>query len=84
MLKYKTSALLINLFLIVFLFLLNGCSKNNFPTSILNDSKVDTSYTYTNPVGNITNIGDPYVLQYEGKYFMYATASSKWCEISAY
>ena len=35
----------------------------------------DTCYTYTNPVGGITNIGDPYVLHYEGKYYMYATSS---------
>lgn len=35
----------------------------------------DTLYTYTNPVGNITQIGDPYVLQYGGKYYMYATSS---------
>ena len=35
----------------------------------------DTIYTYSNPVGGITNIGDPYVLNYGGKYYMYATSS---------
>ena len=30
--------------------------------------------TYTNPVGNITNIGDPVVLKYRNKYYLYATS----------
>lgn len=32
--------------------------------------------TYTNPLGNITNIGDPYVLKVKNNYYMYATSSS--------
>lgn len=31
--------------------------------------------TYTNPVGNITGIGDPYVLRWDGKYYLYATSA---------
>ncbi|AGB41264.1 putative beta-xylosidase [Halobacteroides halobius DSM 5150] len=31
--------------------------------------------TYTNPVGGITNIGDPYVLKYNGRYYLYATSA---------
>lgn len=37
----------------------------------------DTSCTYKNPLSNITNIGDPFVLHHDGKYFMYATSSSE-------
>lgn len=33
--------------------------------------------TYTNPVGNITGIGDPYVLRHEGRYYLYATSSPR-------
>ncbi|MDP4291935.1 MAG: glycoside hydrolase family 43 protein [Bacteroidota bacterium] len=33
--------------------------------------------TYTNPLGGITNIGDPYILKYGEKYYMYATSSNK-------
>ncbi|MCX6326598.1 MAG: glycoside hydrolase family 43 protein [Bacteroidia bacterium] len=29
---------------------------------------------YTNPVSNITNIGDPFVLTYDGMYYMYCTS----------
>jgi GH43 family beta-xylosidase len=53
----------------------DGCGKENTQKLLLNSSEVDTCYTYTNPVGNITNIGDPYVLQYGGQYYMYATSS---------
>lgn len=38
-------------------------------------SKPDTLYTYTNPLSHISGIGDPYVLQHNGKYYMYATSS---------
>lgn len=31
--------------------------------------------TYTNPVGGMTNIGDPYVLKAGDKYYMYATSA---------
>jgi beta-xylosidase len=30
---------------------------------------------YTNPVSNITDIGDPYVMTYEGIYYMYCTSA---------
>lgn len=31
--------------------------------------------TYTNPVGGITGIGDPYVLKHESRYYLYATSA---------
>ena len=31
---------------------------------------------YTNPVSNITGIGDPFVLTYNGKYYMYCTSET--------
>lgn len=31
--------------------------------------------TYTNPVGGMTNIGDPFVLKTNNKYYMYATSA---------
>lgn len=37
---------------------------------------IKADYTYKNPVG-ITNIGDPFVLQKNGMYFMYATSFIK-------
>jgi len=30
--------------------------------------------TYTNPVGDITDIGDPFVMKYKDKYYLYATS----------
>ncbi len=32
---------------------------------------------YTNPVSNITRIGDPFVLTYEDSYYMYCTSETK-------
>ena len=31
--------------------------------------------TYTNPVGKITDIGDPFVMKYKDKYYLYATSA---------
>lgn len=31
--------------------------------------------TYTNPVGNIKDIGDPYVIKYQDQYYLYATSA---------
>lgn len=31
---------------------------------------------YTNPVSNITNIGDPFILRSDGTYYMYCTSSA--------
>lgn len=33
--------------------------------------------TYTNPVGNITNIGDPFILKHQETYYLYATSLVK-------
>lgn len=30
---------------------------------------------YNNPIGNMTDIGDPYILKDDGKYYMYATSA---------
>ncbi|HGY56737.1 MAG TPA: T9SS type A sorting domain-containing protein [Caldithrix abyssi] len=32
--------------------------------------------TYTNPVGNISGIGDPFVLKHDGQYYMYCTSEA--------
>ena len=32
--------------------------------------------TYTNPVGGMSNIGDPFVLNYNGNYYMYCTSDN--------
>ena len=32
--------------------------------------------TYTNPVGDIAQIGDPFVMKHEGEYYLYATSLS--------
>lgn len=43
----------------------------------MSDTPFDASSgeTYTNPVGNITGIGDPYVLRWGGAYYLYATSA---------
>ena len=69
------SVLFTGLILIASGFPVTGYSKGQTAKSVLNSPKEVTSATYTNPVGNITHIGDPYVLQYGGKYYMYATSS---------
>jgi GH43 family beta-xylosidase len=51
----------------------NGASDNI--VSYKEEGKYDTLNSYTNPVGNITNIGDPYVLRYNSKYYLYATSA---------
>lgn len=50
-----------------------SCNKSQ--PVIAQHSENDTVRTYTNPLGNITNIGDPYILKYSNKYYMYATTS---------
>jgi GH43 family beta-xylosidase len=74
--KSKMSELIISLILIILMIPFDGCGKENTQKLLLNGSEVDTCFTYTNPVGKITNIGDPYVLQYGGQYYLYATSSS--------
>lgn len=34
-----------------------------------------TERTYTNPVGGVTRIGDPFVLLHKGEYYLYATSA---------
>lgn len=36
----------------------------------------EKTITYTNPVGGMTNIGDPFVLKDKDKYYMYATSAA--------
>jgi len=55
------------LFLIVSLFLSCNTKKKK-------DQEEQTLY-YINPVSNITGIGDPDILNYEGMYYMYCTSS---------
>ena len=66
-----------NTLAIILLFTLNigvlstaSCKKNHVV------SGNDTLKTYKNPLGGITNIGDPYILKYNKQYYMYATSSS--------
>lgn len=44
--------------------------------SVLNVMSIKTvlAAEYTNPVGDMTEIGDPFVIKSEGKYYMYATS----------
>lgn len=63
--------------------LLSGfsCQKNDGTTDpgMIDKTSIestDTLYTYTNPVGGITNIGDPYVMKYHNKYYLYPTRGS--------
>lgn len=48
----------------LFILLMGGCG-------IINQKTV----TYQNPIGKMTDIGDPFVLKDEGKYYMYATSA---------
>ena len=34
--------------------------------------------TYTNPVGEIARIGDPFALRYEDKYYLYGTSPPRY------
>ncbi len=55
-----------------------SCSGKNDTTDIpLPDSKIDTVRTYTNPLSNITDIGDPFVMKVNKMYYMYATSSDR-------
>jgi beta-xylosidase len=38
--------------------------------------KEEKSITYTNPIGGMTNIGDPFVLKDGDQYYMYATSTA--------
>lgn len=49
---------------LVFIFLLGGCRMVN----------QETVY-YQNPIGEMTNIGDPFILKDGEKYYMYATSA---------
>jgi beta-xylosidase len=42
---------------------------------LLVSMKEEKTITYTNPVGGMTNIGDPFVLKDGGMYYMYATSA---------
>ncbi|MFW6006841.1 MAG: glycoside hydrolase family 43 protein [Halanaerobiales bacterium] len=42
---------------------------------ITGDEMIMAEKTYTNPVGNITNIGDPYILKHDDTYYLYATSA---------
>ncbi|MBN2485149.1 MAG: glycoside hydrolase family 43 protein [Bacteroidales bacterium] len=54
-----------------------SCDKGDDGDPADNKPKVnyDTIYTYTNPVGDITNIGDPFIMLHKGFYYLYATSS---------
>ena len=53
-----------------------ACKKKESP-GLVTDTPPDTLRSYLNPVGGITDIGDPYVLKYNNNYYMYATSSSE-------
>lgn len=52
----------------------SSCKKDQSET-LTPSSRFDTIKTYSNPLGEISNIGDPYILQYDNKYYMYATSA---------
>lgn len=43
---------------------------------LLFSMKQEQSITYKNPIGGMTNIGDPFVLKDEDQYYMYATSAA--------
>lgn len=62
------------IFLIIPFFISLSCSgKNDMSKQPVSTN--DTLRTYTNPLSNITNIGDPYILKANNMYYMYATSS---------
>jgi GH43 family beta-xylosidase len=71
--KSKNIAMVL-MVLLNFILLSSGSCKQSQPLSPQHPEN-DTLRTYTNPLGNITNIGDPYILKYDNKYYMYATSS---------
>jgi beta-xylosidase len=67
------------LFLSIVSILISGyssCDKAESPAPGTQHN-TDTLLTSTNPVGNITDIGDPYILKHGGKYYIYATSSGE-------
>lgn len=55
---------------------LSCCGKDNLiHQTLTSTTDSDTLRYYTNPLSNITNIGDPYILKVGNKYYMYATSS---------
>src|ERR1035437_9204811 len=63
-------------FLIFPFFLSLSCSgKDDTKKTDITTSTNDTLKTYTNPLSNIKNIGDPYILKANNMYYMYATSS---------
>ena len=46
------------------------------PTIVNFQSGIDSIKTFTNPLSNITKIGDPYVLKVDSIYYLYATSSA--------
>jgi GH43 family beta-xylosidase len=73
---FSISYLLLLTVIITTSFSCSSCSEKNDPTDLpLPDSKNDTIRSYTNPLSDITNIGDPFVLKVNKMYYMYATSS---------
>ena len=60
--------------MIAFLILL-GTLNGVFPTDS-SPTVPEPRKTYTNPLGNITRIGDPYILKVDTNYYLYATSSA--------
>jgi GH43 family beta-xylosidase len=55
--------------------ILSTSACNKIQTAAQPKVENDTLRTFTNPLGGITNIGDPYILKYNKQYFMYCTSS---------
>ncbi len=71
--------ILLTLFLMTFALLSTPCiGKNVFSHQLsISVSPSDTIKTYTNPLSDITKIGDPYILKDHNIYYMYATSSQE-------
>lgn len=52
---------------ILFLLLVGGCNVGN-----------NKNISYKNPIGTMTNIGDPFILKDNDKYYMYATSAPQY------
>jgi beta-xylosidase len=69
--------MILSVFLVLTFSCTSGCVKHDDPDPVITPvAKYDTVRTYTNPLGGITNIGDPYILKYDSAYYLYATSSA--------
>ena len=74
-LNYFRKSYLLLFFMIISFSCLSCSGRNEQSKPIISSALNDTLKTFTNPLSNITNIGDPYILKADSMYYMYATSS---------